>query len=276
MSIRTTSYSEVQSYLTCERRHYYGYGLEIQGKTSSDAMELGTIIHAALAVYYNGRKEGINHPTSTTLAYQCLNELISKAAVWDNAALATKAIKILSEYFAFYGDEDMQVLAVETEYLIPITDDFSLQVRIDLIRRQNGKVIVSDHKVIGNFYSTKKIGIAAQLPLYLAGLRTEGFKVDELEYNMLRSHPNAQERFMRTPVPLSNARVLRTLEEHLRASNRIATLKAKGLEEWSKVVLRNEGACDRCPFNLICEADLNGEETRGLIEYEYRHKEKRA
>lgn len=275
MTPRTTSYSEVQSYLTCERRHYYGYGLKLRGKNVSDALERGTIIHAALAVYYLARRDGMDHTSATILAYQNLNELASTSPAYDPMSLGIECMKLLSEYFAFYGDEDMEVLEVETEYLIPITDDFSLQVRVDLIKRQAGQVIAVDHKVIYNFYSAKKVGIAAQLPLYLAGLRTAGMKVDGLEYNQIRHRGNATERFQRQPIKITPQRVVRTLEEHLRASNRIASLRAKGLDEWQKVILRNEKECDNCPFTLLCEAELNGEDTRGIIAYEYEPKTRR-
>ncbi|HEY5140822.1 MAG TPA: PD-(D/E)XK nuclease family protein, partial [Methylococcales bacterium] len=245
------------------------YGLKLRGKNASYVMERGTLIHAALATYYNARKSGVAHIAATLEAYKTLNELAATSPVFDPITLGIECFKLLAEYFDFYGDEDMEVLAVETEYLIPITDDFSLQVRIDLVKRQNGRVIVEDHKVLYNFYSDKKIGLEGQLPLYLAGLRTEGFKVDEVAYNMIRHRGDAVDRFRRQTVPITAKRVVTTLEEHLRASNRIASLRAKGLEGWRSVILRNAKECDGCPYTLLCEAELNGQDTRGLIEYEY-------
>lgn len=281
--VRTNSHSEVESYLTCERKHYYGYGLRLQGKYTSEALERGILAHAGLAEYYLNLKIGQPHSVAVAEAIGCVSRLSMTSTAYDAMKIRTQVLLLLAWYFDHYKYDPIEVLEVETDYLIPITDDYSLPVKIDLIYRDlnTHEVVVSDHKVVNDFYDGKKADLYPQLPKYIAGLRTKGIKVDRAEYNQLR-HRNTNEnkdnpgkRFIRLAVPLSKARILRTVEEQIRAANRIKSLRDRGTEEWGKTVLRNTGACGNCSFQLLCDAELNGRPTADLIEFEYRPKTQR-
>jgi hypothetical protein len=282
--IKKYSHSEVESYLQCERRHFYSYGHEIQGIYTSEALERGIMIHAALATYYEELKGGATKAVAEAKGYQTLAQLGNDSQAYDGVKLLAQCADLLIAYFNHYRDEDIEVLAVETEYLVPITDDYSLQVRIDLICRVAGRVIVRDHKVIYDFYNAKKTDLQSQLPKYLAGLWSmqESPKIDLLEYNEIR-HRTTEEnkhdpslRFRHTEVPITRQRVLTTLTEQLQVAKRIASLRAKGLDEWGKTVVRNSSACGNCPFTNICTAELNGEDIEMIKKYDYRPKTKRA
>lgn len=285
-SIRRTSHSEVESFLSCERRHYYAYGLQIQGKYTSEALERGIMVHHALAIFYQGLKDNLSVDAAQSKAIMALSDLYSTSSAYDPTKLFTGCMSLFNWYIDFYRDEfqHIEVLEVETDYLIPITDDYSLPVKIDLIYRdlRVNEVVVTDHKIVADFYDLDKVELLPQLPKYLAGLRTKGIKVDRAEYNMLR-HRNTLDnkadpglRFRRLDVPLTKARILRTIEEQIRTANRIKSLRDRGIEEWSKTVLRNTGSCGNCSFKLLCSAELNGKPINDLIEFEFKPRTRRV
>lgn len=285
--VNKASHSEVQSYLACERRHYYAYGYEIQGKYLSEALERGIIVHAVLAEYYTVQLNGGTVAEAEAAGFAMLTKMGAECQGYDSFKIMAQCSSLVFQYFNHYRDEGIEVLAVETEYLVPITDNYSLQVRIDLICRIGGQVIVRDHKVVQDFYDDNKAALDPQLPKYLAGLwsMSESPKIDKLEFNQIR-HRNTEEnkgdpgkRFLQKEVPVTRARVLGTLKEQLQVATRIASLRAKGLDEWGKTVVRNTGACGNCPFTAICIAENNNEDRETidlLLQYEYRPKTKRA
>src|SRR3546814_19769576 len=52
------SYSEIKTFQTCERRHYYSYGLDIGQKQESDDITRGKTGHKFMENFFNGLKEG--------------------------------------------------------------------------------------------------------------------------------------------------------------------------------------------------------------------------
>jgi hypothetical protein len=67
-----------------------------------------------------------------------------------------------------------------------------------------------------------------------------------------------------TPVPLSDARVKRALEEQFGVAERILERKHLTTEQYDQLAVRSVSkvTCRSCPFRVICEAELNGEDTR--------------
>lgn len=283
MTIRFTSHSEVESFLGCERKHYYGYGLKLQGKYTSEALERGIMVHAGLAEYYKSRIDGKDHELSSASALMCVALLTRDSLAFDPFKLQVQSAGLLGHYFETYKDDYVKPLEVETDYLIPITDDYSIPVKIDLIYEdlRDGSIVVADHKVVDAFYTAESASIYPQLPKYVGALMSTERRIDRAEYNFIR-HTNTKanaedpsQRFMRLPLELTRTRVLRTLEEQIRAANRIKDLRDGGTERWGRVALRNTGACRGCPFQLLCGTELSGRPIADLIEFEYRPKVKR-
>ena len=55
---RTVSHSEVEAYLSCERKHFYNYGMKIQKRVLPSALRRGTICHSALEAHFTVLKAG--------------------------------------------------------------------------------------------------------------------------------------------------------------------------------------------------------------------------
>jgi hypothetical protein len=283
MDIRRTSHSEVESFLGCERKHYYGYGLKIQGKYTSEALERGIMVHAGLAAYYKSIIDGHPHAVASAEALLLVARLRETSLAFDPFKLQVQSAGLLGHYFETYKDDYVKPLEVETDYLIPITDDYSIPVKIDLIYEdlRDGSIVVADHKVVDSFYTAESAANYPQLPKYVGALMSTERRIDRTEYNFIRHTNTAANkedpslRFARLPIELTRTRVLRTLEEQIRAANRIKDLRDGGEDRWRQVALRNTGACRGCPFQLLCGTELAGRPINDLIEFEYRPKAKR-
>lgn len=280
---RKTSYSEVQTWLRCNREHYYSYGLNLTGKYNGEALERGIIGHAALAEYYKCRQFGATHDEAVAEAFKTLAAIAQGSLAYSAQKLTFEVLELLAMYFNHIQHDEFQVLAVETEYSVGMLEDYRLPVRIDviLLMLRTGRVQAWDHKIVKDFFDESKIRLMPQLRLYKAGLMAEGVHIDDIVYNMLRHRGTAEnkadpgKRFLQLVVPAEGMSVRRTLEEHLMAANRIAEWRKLGLEVWGDKVLRNPGACYMCSFKELCAQDLEGEDTSVLIEFEYRKKSPR-
>lgn len=51
-SMPSVSHSEVDSYLLCRRKHYYGYGLGLERVSTSHSLATGTAGHRILEAFY--------------------------------------------------------------------------------------------------------------------------------------------------------------------------------------------------------------------------------
>src|SRR6185437_1073292 len=139
------SHSEVESFTTCERRHYYAYGVGggLRKRKESDALTRGILGHAALATYYSFLKQGLEYQERIEGVTAFLQDLLAEAAEQDflgNAstmAMIGEVRNILTFYFQHYRerDENLEVLEVEKVYEVPVGDNFFMKIIVDLIVR---------------------------------------------------------------------------------------------------------------------------------------------
>lgn len=266
------SHSEVEAYLNCQRKHYYMYQLRLQAVKSSDTLARGNVGHEILSIYYQQRAAGNNHDDSAEAALAAMTTVTSQYNVYDPDKLWDDLEWMLVHYFDCYANDRFTVIETEVLHEVQITDDYIMPIKVDLVLDIPGRGIVArDWKFTYDFYTVDKVDLNPQLPKYFAALRELGINVDELEYDQIRyrvtkaNQANWQERFMRTPVPITADRVVRTMEEQFRAARRIAHLKELPLEEVEHRALRNSWACVGCPFTDLCVSDLNGGHDSNLI-----------
>lgn len=282
--MRTTSYSEVQCFNSCGRKHYYAYGLKLRGKYMSEPLEFGIMGHATLASYYEARLAKHDHDEAVAVAFGTLAKIGEETESYKGQALVFQVADLCRMYFDNYADDPIEVLAVETDYSVGMLEDFELPVKIDLIYRSlsTGRTVAVDHKFIKDFYTPEDVELMPQLRLYKAGLMVAGIQVDDYEYNLIRKRSTIEnkadpsKRFVRMPVPVKDSTVARTIEEHIMAANRIKAWRDMGLEEWDRKVLRNTNACHFCDFKNLCAADLEGADTDGMKEFDYAKKTPRS
>lgn len=283
----TVSHSEVEAFLSCERKHYYGYGLEIQRRYTSDSLSRGVLGHLVLQKYFEVAKETRNFDAARTDATALLAQHMLEHP--DELTIANEVLAALTNFWDLGGFTGFEILAVEKEFTFEVEEGYGIPFIIDLIvRAPDGTIGVIDHKFVKNLYSERDTELMGQLAKYVGFLRAMGFPVHWAAYNELRWYQpkNAAptDLYSFALIDLSDSRIKRTFEEHYRASKRIIQRKQKvveqgeqGMAEWSADALRvmNSMTCNWCPFRALCVAELNDESPDLVLDREYKKKERR-
>lgn len=195
----SVSHSEVEGYLLCRRKHYYGYTLSLRRVRESMSLSMGSLGHGMLEAFY-----------AHILANTALDDQANKD-VWSNAvgkALTFYQQEVkdgfeqpdnranIHDLFITYIEHEpliksgWQILAVEKRFSLEYDPNNQLRYPfvVDLIARDpHGKIVVVDHKFVYDFYSYEDTQLQPQIPKYIGALRALGFKVDYGVYNMLRT-----------------------------------------------------------------------------------------
>ena len=276
MSKLIVSHSEVDQYLSCERKHYYAFGKQLQSQHMSDSLTRGTLGHEALEVYYKEIQQGTSPDESALAALDHFKEFIEKG--YDLGLLADLQ-DLLLRYFAVAPswDETYEILYVEQEFRLNISDNIEYPYKPDLIvqDRVTGRIYVLDHKFIYNFYTVDDMKISPQLPKYIGALRSNGINVHSGLYNMLRwrkiKSTAVNDNFRREGVPINNNRLAVTFREQVTAMEQIGQLKKLPPDVWETQVLRTASSfnCKNCSFHQLCTLDLAGEDTSMAEKYDY-------
>lgn len=280
------SHSEIETYNRCERAHFYGYGLRLRSGKPGPQLVRGTLGHSALAEYYRGLQSGTSHQDSLRRAFANLSTQLSEVEpLYPGCKLREDLTFTLDAYFRNFEAEagEIEVLGVEQEFTVRVNDNYSLPFIVDLVVRTASGVEAWDHKFVWDFFNPNLVDLSPQLPLYYAGLKLLGYPPLTVKYNELRYRATTQtkavpgSRFNRVAPRISPARILTTMEEHIKAGERIAYLRGLGLEGWENTIIRakNNTACRNCDFAKICIGELNGEPRSDYIGLDYIPREPR-
>lgn len=281
-----SSHSEIESFTKCQRRHFYGYGLNLASLHSSDALYIGNCGHAGLEFYYKHLQENPGDFDGALEEAVHAAKLEGRQHTPYDTGLDLPISLLLCKYDANWRktDESLEILHIERAMDItiikePNSMEYVMPVRIDLIVRDhahNGKIQFWDHKFTSRFFSEKAIAMLPQLPRYLAAGRMSGYPVDQAVYNEVLTITSKAAKedpsllFRRTVLPISTARAKNTMRDQILVASQIAKYKEMGLVEWERRVQRSPSSeCGYCPFFDVCDNDLNGQDRSLLISTQY-------
>jgi PD-(D/E)XK nuclease superfamily len=296
--MQVISHSEVDSFLSCERKHWYAFGHPIEvsdvlshglePKSHANGLFKGIRGHEALAAYYKYLMPisiervptAQNMEEAQNKAMECLTIAMSENP--ERLELLANLVVILRAYFDYYHDDDRlnwKYLSVEDEYRVDLSEEVQNPFRPDLIRmsRRTGKIEVVDHKFLANLYGGDEIGILPQLPKYVGYLRKLGYDVHDAVYNLISNRVLVTKPYVgntttmrRVNMNLTRERIDRSIKEQTEITYRIAEYKND--PNWEDRVLRtaNSFNCRSCAFLALCTADLNGEDTSVAVKYDFR------
>ena len=293
----SVSHSEVDSYLLCRRKHYYGYGLSLERINTSSSLATGTAGHRVLEAFYahllslsdtaQGQKENFQlaYERAQTVYRQIIDEGYEDAN--NRAILYDMLFHPEWGYFAneFMVQNGWRILAVEAEFnLIYDTEtDSKYPFVVDLlVQDPEGRYVVIDHKFVYDFYTPEQTDLQPQIPKYIGALRAMNYEVVYGAYNMVRT------RKLKTPTPESMTyfmilkpntdRVLNTFMEQLGVAAEIQAVKELPLEDQNKRAYRtaNKMVCQSCSFRDICSTELIGGNTELMLKTEYKIRERRV
>ncbi len=293
----SVSHSEVDSYLLCRRKHYYGYGMSIQRINTSHSLAMGTAGHAVLETFYKYLFESgdtyedqlVAFDQGVVLAEHKYQEIVDDGFE-DASNRASLRDVLFHEEWGYFANEYMvkngwQVLAVEQEFSLMYdeTTEGSYPFVIDLIMRdKEGNVVVVDHKFVYDFYTSNQTDLQPQIPKYIGALRALNYPVAYGAYNMLRTRklktPEASSMQYFMPFKPNAERVLNTFAEQIGVAAEIQALKELNIEDQSKRAYRtaNKMVCQSCSFKDICSTELVGGNTELMLKTEYKVRERRS
>jgi hypothetical protein len=292
----SVSHSEVDSYLMCRRKHYYGYGLSLQRINTSQALATGTAGHRILEAFYahllgvgdTAEEQLNNFDIGVERALDVYEEIILEGYTEPSNRASLKD-SLFHEEWGYFANEYMvtngwKILAVEAEFsLVYDTEtDSRYPFVVDLIAQDaEGRYVVIDHKFVYDFYTSGQTDLQPQIPKYIGALRAMNYEISYGAYNMVRTRklktpePESMQYFM--PLKPNTERVLNTFMEQLGVAAEIQAIKELSIEDQSKRAYRtaNKMVCQSCSFKDICSTELVGGNVELMKKTEYKIRERR-
>lgn len=286
----TTSYSEVSSYLQCRRRHWYGYGMNLERKDTSESLFTGKALHAALETYY-GHILAVGE--DSLAAQQAAQEDAASYALakWNEVRPEQndKRADLTHSLELYFQDEPWvaqgyRVLSVEREFVLTYDEEGNqYPFVVDLIVEDPyGEVVVIDHKTGYEFLSDGNAEyLQPQLPLYMGALRAMGYPASYAAYNQFRTRkikaPTKEQLLQVTVVRPNATRITTTFLEHVHLASEISQRKLMSVEHQAESAYRtaNKMVCQSCPFAELCISDLIGSNSNLVIATQYKERTRR-
>lgn len=301
------SHSEVDSYLLCRRKHYYGYGLSLQSVTTSTALATGSAGHKVLQAFYEymasfptAKKQREMFDFGIVVALDRYEELVAEGYEDTDPRRNTLADMLFKWYFPHEPmvKEGWQILSAETEYVLEYdsTGDEPLQYPfvVDVIAKDaNGKTVVVDHKFSYDFLSYEETELQPQIAKYMGALRALNHKIDYGAYNQIRTRrivgtkskavpdgagPTLAQSLDFLPIKPSSTRVQTVFLEQIGVSAEIQERKALPLDvlDRSSYRVANKMVCQSCNFKELCTAELTGGNAELVRRTEYKVRERKV
>lgn len=280
----SVSHSEVDSYLLCRRKHYYGYTKSLQRVRESSSLAMGSAGHKVLEVFYAEILEGKKFEAAVKRARQEADALQSEVEIPSNRA------SIFDTLFDFYFPnepmvrEGWEILAVEKQFNLEYDPENKLQYPfvVDIIAKSpEGKVVVVDHKFVYDFYNYEASIMQPQIPKYIGALRALNYKVDHGAYNMIRTRklkePDFASMVQWLDVKPEPVRVQQVFKEQIAVASEIQKIKLLDEAEQDAQAYRvaNKMVCQSCSFLDICRTELSGGNSKLMIQTEYKIRERK-
>jgi len=258
--MKIVSNTEANTWQMCQRKYLYQFVYNVAPKTLADALDIGLFGHELLAAFYEAKKNG----ASKEEAIKAVDALVLPYLQGNgNMETASMLYSRMIAYAEEYWDEPWQIIDVEGYYEIPLSEEISLGLKVDLIvvdTKQN-KILIPDHKFTYDFKQPIEHSHNAQEPKYIGALRRIGIQVSHGLLNQFRYRKDAKELFKRTPIIPNQHEIDRMLEEQLILAEAIVQFRDKTLEEQRRLATRNmvRWNCQYCPYKDPCKVDLQGE-----------------
>jgi hypothetical protein len=159
--------SKIDLFETCPARYDYRYNhnkvLPMLAKPiwERNALDLGTLAHEGLGVYYELLGQGKDYPTRMHACLMKIREMSSNPeksnSSTDDVSLLLRAVEDCCDYWRAEDENCLEVLAVEQPFAYVLFEDESVRIilsgKIDLLVNYNGigrnasyKNLVIDHK----------------------------------------------------------------------------------------------------------------------------------
>jgi hypothetical protein len=277
--LRHISNSEAGTWNTCKAQYRYSFDLALEPIKHSAPLSRGILGHDAIAAYYLAIQRGATPGEAALEARKVLSAAMADSATYD-MEIVMDVDRILNAYFQ-NNMADLaywEIIEVETKHLLPITDQFDMPMRLDLMvrDRRTGKLILIDHKYTYDFWTEDDLALNVQFPKYLGALRNEGYEIDHTILNQIRTRhlkaPGADDLVRRSIQRPSNAKIRRALKEHIITSQEITDYRNLPDEIRPEVATRvfNKMVCRGCFVKSLCMAEFDGSDIEYIAQNNYK------
>lgn len=166
--------------------HYWKYVEKLQRKQKSSPLVRGSIIHECLEAYYEGRswKKVLDKWEEEYYATTFAEE---REELGDIPGLSRE---ILENYMEYYDevDSDLEVIATELHFQLPLTEGVELQGYIDAIMKDGqGRLWLWDHKTYKRMKDYSFFLYNPQSAIYLWAAQELGYEVEGFVWNVIRA-----------------------------------------------------------------------------------------
>lgn len=268
------SNSEVGTFLTCERRHFYAFRKNLAAKRQGKALTRGIVGHEALEAYYGHKKLGMfARQECLGVALEIVDIAIENTPEYTKEFLQLQ--EVLTKYVDYYWDEPWRILEIEEQHQTPLLDNLDLEypMRLDLLVEvtdgaDKGMIVLVDHKFVYDFFPANAVELNPQAIKYMKTLRDNGIMVNKAMLNQIRyrelKSKDLTKLFRRTPIKSNQLEMDNVLKEHAKVAKKINSLQKlteeEHLEETTMHLDKN--TCSNCSFQPLCKMYLNGKSTQ--------------
>lgn len=190
------STTRLASLRRCPRQHYYRYELGLSRIRDKDALRLGSAFHVGLEAK-NGGMDAELAVAQGTLGY---DERPAWADTWEWEVERETVRHLLAGYFWRYGADELEVLAAERSFEIPLVNPATgeaseicvLVGKIDaIVRLPDGRLAVLEYKTAGEDIGVDsdywlRLRCDPQISQYVIAARDLGFDVATVLYDVTR------------------------------------------------------------------------------------------
>ncbi len=180
----------------CPRQHYYRFELGLSRIRSSDALRLGAAFHRGLELHNVGMPAA-EALSQAAASYDAVPEW---ADTFEWQVERETVQQLLTGHFWRYGSDDVQVLAVEQGFELPLVNPhtgrpsraFALAGKIDaIVRLADGRLAVLEYKTSGEDIGPDsdywlRLRCDPQLSQYVLAARALGYEVTTVLYDVTR------------------------------------------------------------------------------------------
>lgn len=260
------SHSEVDTFLGCRRLHYYRYALGLFPKKVSRANNIGNFGHYVLEYYYKALKDG----ASSEDAYEAGMQAIMRAFGHEDPDIVELVSSLFSKYYQKYSHETelFEIVDVEGVHLVPVTDDITYGLTLDLLVRYikgplTGQYAVIDHKFKYNFFTADELSMHAQTFKYIWALQKKGYPIKRSILNQIRYREDVRDvtkLFRRVELVPTSVQLDNIMAEHMQTAQTVHDAKTQPVAWYAQNAPRrlNSRDCQNCYFRVPCRQELLG------------------
>lgn len=276
------SNSEVNTFQTCERQHYYAFREALKPKKGhSKSLTRGIVGHEALELYYKAKRKGFSKEVCTQQLIGAVESEIPKYPEYSQELY--QLISVLQRYVEYYWDEPWKILEVESTHSTLLGNStVKYGLRLDLLvevtsGRDKGQIIIVDHKFVYDFFNDREKQMNTQLVKYIRTLKKNGIPVrkailNQIRYRQMKSaDPNML--FRRDTIVTTDKESERFMEEFSKVAEDIDWLTglSQEIHKASSRMHIDKQTCSQCAFQPLCKLNLQGLDEQPTKDMLYTH-----